>query len=181
MGGSQKGSYTYQWPRPALTVDAIIVTIESPAKVLLIKRKNDPYQGHWALPGGFVDEMEDLEHAARRELQEETSVDPSRIATMIQVGTYGEPGRDPRGWTVGIGYASLVFPEDINDIKAADDASDAQWFDIDCIPSPLAFDHKVILRNAFEKLAQEKAALENPGLRDLLLGAAEKQKGDWRR
>ena len=75
--------------------------------MLLIQRKNDPFAGSWALPGGFVDEGENLEQAAARELQEETSVDPTSVP-LVQVGAYGDPGRDPRGWTVSVAYCAVV-------------------------------------------------------------------------
>lgn len=87
-------------------------------QVLLVLRKNAPCKGAWALPGGFVDELEPLRRAAERELQEETSVDPSKVL-LSQFGTFGDPGRDPRGWTVTVGYASLVPGTDLG-VKASD-------------------------------------------------------------
>ena len=80
--------------------------------MLLIQRKNDPFAGSWALPGGFVDEGENLEQAAARELQEETSVDPTSVP-LVQVGAYGDPGRDPRGWTVSVAYCAVVPSSDM--------------------------------------------------------------------
>jgi 8-oxo-dGTP diphosphatase len=175
---SKEGEYTYRWPRPALTVDAIIVAAEQPPKVLLIQRKQDPYAGAWALPGGFVDEFEDLEKAARRELQEETSVDPKTVKTMIQVGAFGEAGRDPRGWTVGVGYAAVVPSSDL-DVQAADDAAAAQWFDIKKVPV-LAFDHKLMLRTSFERLAMDPLIINDSKLVETLKEAADALQGDWR-
>jgi 8-oxo-dGTP diphosphatase len=96
MAATASKKFIYDYSRPALTVDAILVSEEREPKVLLIQRRNDPYGGEWALPGGFVDEMEPLDKAAARELQEETSVDPAGIE-LVQTGTYGDPGRDPRG------------------------------------------------------------------------------------
>src|SRR6476660_8062009 len=93
--------YTYDYPRPAVTVDVVIVTREPTPRVLLIKRKHDPYAGRWALPGGFVDMDEPLEDAARRELLEETGV---RLARLEQLHTFGDPDRDPRGRTVSVVY-----------------------------------------------------------------------------
>src|SRR5580700_5526840 len=88
--GGQK--HTYEYPRPALTVDITIVTRESRPRVLLIRRKRDPFAGSWALPGGFVDENERLADAARRELAEETGL---TAADLEQLYTAGDPGRDP--------------------------------------------------------------------------------------
>ena len=109
-----EGQHTYRYPRPGLTVDACIVAEqkESNPRVLLIQRKHEPFAGAWALPGGFVDEGEPLNVAAARELQEETSVDPSTIA-IEQVGAYGDPGRDPRGWTVTVAYCAIVPSTDL--------------------------------------------------------------------
>jgi ADP-ribose pyrophosphatase YjhB (NUDIX family) len=103
--------YTYQYPRPGLTVDTCIIARPSPGenpKVLLIQRKFEPFAGSWALPGGFVDEGEPLEAAAARELQEETSVDVATSVSLEQVGAFGDPGRDPRGWTVTVAYCAVV-------------------------------------------------------------------------
>lgn len=102
-----EGQYTYKYPRPGLTVDCCILTQDAAPKVLLIKRKHDPFAGSWALPGGFVDEGERLIDAAKRELKEETSVDPGNMA-LEQVGAYGDPGRDPRGWTVSAVYCAIL-------------------------------------------------------------------------
>lgn len=102
--------YSYEWPRPGLTVDAALVAYpegDQPARVLLIQRKHPPCKDMWALPGGFVEENEPLEHAVARELQEETSVDPSAV-NLQQVMAFGDPGRDPRGWCVTIAFAALV-------------------------------------------------------------------------
>ena len=92
---STPGQFTYMYARPALTVDAIVVAAEEEPKVLLILRKNQPFQGMWATPGGYVDDGEPLDTAVARELQEETSIDPASIK-LIQIGTFGDPGRDPR-------------------------------------------------------------------------------------
>ena len=124
--------------------------------------------------------MEELEVAARRELQEETSINPDNVKKMIQIGAFSEAGRDPRGWTIGVGYAALVSVDDLNEAQAADDAADAKWFDIKCLPEPLAFDHKLIVRTAFEKLALEPSTSELPGMSSILLEAASSLSGDWR-
>lgn len=175
---SKQGSYTYEWPRPALTVDAILITKESPSKVLLIQRKQDPFAGSWALPGGFVDEYESLHTAAARELLEETSVDISKTGqSLIQIGTFGDAGRDPRGWTVGVGYATLVDSTDLG-VEAADDASAAEWYNIDELP-PLAFDHKLIIKTAFERMSTEAETGATPGLQAALQQAAAKLTPPW--
>lgn len=136
--------YTYEYERPGLTVDLVIIC-ELQNTVLLIQRGNEPFKGSWALPGGYVEAGETIAAAAKRELQEETGI--TGVA-LRQMGTYGDPGRDPRGWTatvVWIGY--VVEPV----AKAGDDAAAAKWFPIDELPS-LAFDHATILTDVFEKL-----------------------------
>lgn len=121
-----------------LAADTILIAEEN---VLLIKRKNEPFKGMWAFPGGFVDEGEDLPNAAARELLEETSVsvDAERLS---QFKTYGKPGRDPRFHTVSVVYA--VHLNEKPDAMAADDAAEVAWFSLDKLPE-MAFDHKAIL------------------------------------
>ena len=100
------GRYCYEYPRPAVTVDIVLFKIVgSDIQVLLIKRANNPFKGRWAFPGGFVDEFEPLEAAARRELEEETSL---TNVTIEQVRAFGDPGRDPRGHTVSVMFAGVV-------------------------------------------------------------------------
>ena len=141
---------TYDFPRPGLTVDLLVV---SPSReVLLVQRHNEPFQGSWALPGGFVEEMEPLEDAARRELREETGVE---VSELTQVMTVGEPGRDPRGWTVSVVYLARLDPKSVK-LAAGDDAADARWFPLDALPE-LAFDHRMILDHA-RPLADESSA-----------------------
>lgn len=132
-------SFQYKYPRPAVTVDIILVSDSFPRKVLLIKRLRDPFANSWAFPGGFVDEQEDLLVAAARELKEETNIEG---VSLTQFKTYGTPYRDPRGHTVSIVFWGEV-PETIP-FHAADDAADAQWFSFEELPE-LAFDHGVIL------------------------------------
>ncbi|GIL86788.1 hypothetical protein Vretimale_15630 [Volvox reticuliferus] len=172
--------YTYRYPRPALTVDAIIVSkpsSDTPAKLLLIKRKFPPFKDTWALPGGFVDEGEGLDAAAGRELQEETSVDPTTVS-LTQVGAFGDPGRDPRGWTITVAYAALVPSTNLG-VRAADDAKDARWFDVSMLPV-LAFDHKLVVRTALRQLAKQPTAAAVAGLPAILEAAANKLEGPWR-
>ncbi|KAG2487894.1 hypothetical protein HYH03_013476 [Edaphochlamys debaryana] len=173
------GKFCYQYPRPAVTVDTIIVSkpaAGAPAQLLLIKRKNPPFKDAWALPGGFVDESEGLDIAAARELQEETSVDPSSVS-LSQVGAFGDPGRDPRGWTITVAYAALVPTTNLG-VKAADDAKDARWFDISALPA-LAFDHKLVVRSSLRHLAKQPAAASVAGLAAALDSAADKLEGPW--
>ena len=99
-------SYTYEYPRPALTVDCVVFGMdEEDLKVLLIKRGLEPFLGKWALPGGFVRMDESLDAAARRELEEEAGIRPSHLE---QLYSFGEPGRDPRGRVVTVAYFALV-------------------------------------------------------------------------
>src|SRR4051794_41532192 len=135
---------TYEWPRPALTVDIALFTVRGTLnglrlEVLLIRRGGAPYKGRWALPGGFVREDEDLPDAAARELAEETGV---RGAFLEQVGAVGTPGRDPRGHVVTVVWMGLVAG-DRHRLSAAGDAAAARWFDV-AGPGPLpppALDH----------------------------------------
>lgn len=173
--------YTYQWPRPGLTVDTVIVARpqhNASAKLLLIKRKNPPCKGQWATPGGFVDENEPLDKAAARELQEETSVNPASVP-LIQVATYGDPGRDPRGWCVTVAYAALVPDTDLG-VKAADDAVDARWFELTKLHElQLAFDHKVIIRDCLHRLAEAPESRGSGELVEALESAAASLAGPW--
>jgi len=131
---------TYDHPRPAVTVDvAILREFDAGIQILLVRRAHEPYAGAWALPGGFVDENEGLEAAARRELREETGVEPPLVR---QFRAYGDPGRDPRGHTVTIVYVAEV-PADTEPV-AGDDAREARWFSLSAMPA-LAFDHGKII------------------------------------
>ncbi|MFT3685713.1 MAG: NUDIX domain-containing protein [Phycisphaerales bacterium] len=141
-------SYTYEYPRPALTVDCVIFGLdEDELKVLLIKRAGDPFKGRWALPGGFVDMDEGLEAAARRELEEETGL---RQAFMEQLYTFGDPGRDPRGRVVSVAYWALTRVL-AQPVRAASDAESAMWFGMSDLPK-LAFDHGAILTMAHARI-----------------------------
>ncbi|AMV23934.1 Bifunctional NMN adenylyltransferase/Nudix hydrolase [Gemmata sp. SH-PL17] len=151
MSTSSGQKHTYEYPRPALTVDVAIVTREARPRVLLIQRKKDPFAGSWAFPGGFVDENERLGDAARRELAEETGI---TIADLEQLYTAGDPGRDPRGWTVSVVYLAQVDPDALKPV-AADDASAVGLFPLDA-PPQLAFDHAVLLGRVRARLADRK-------------------------
>jgi 8-oxo-dGTP diphosphatase len=141
-------SPTYEHPRPALTVDCVVfAVIDEQLRVLLIRRAHAPFADGWALPGGFVDMDEDLETAARRELEEETGL---RDLFLEQLYTFGSPARDPRGRVVSVAYYALT---DLGgrSVEAASDASAADWFAVDDLPD-LAFDHAAILACALERL-----------------------------
>ena len=135
--------YTYRYPHPAVTADCVVFAEENGrTKLLLIERQSDPYKGCWAFPGGFMNIDETAEDAALRELAEETGI---RITHAVQVGAFSAVDRDPRERVLTIVYyARLTTP-----IRptAADDARQAQWFDLSDLP-PLAFDHANILRQA---------------------------------
>ena len=140
--------YIYDYPRPALTVDCILISKENGSyEVLLIQRKNPPFQDHWAFPGGFVDMDEDLETAAIRELEEETGVSGIEVEQICTVGT---PGRDPRGRTVSVIYLAYVQKSNIQ-AAAASDAKKVGWFPIDQLPL-LAFDHGKIMQQLLLKI-----------------------------
>ena len=146
---AQKGKYVYDWPRPMVTVDAAVFAFfDGKAKLLLINRKNDPFKGQWALPGGFVEIDEELEDAVARELAEETSLENVRLE---QLHTFGKCGRDPRGRLITIVFTG-VATQGVDEIKACDDAAETQWFDIAKLPENMAFDHQQVALMAIEKL-----------------------------
>lgn len=129
-----------------VTVDAVIFREKADGnELLLIRRKNDPFKGKWALPGGFVDEGEDLADAAKRELQEETGL---VVEGLQQLGAFGKPGRDPRQHTVSVAYTG--FATEDAEAVGADDADEAKWFLVSSLPE-LAFDHSDIIKLALEK------------------------------
>lgn len=142
--------YTYEYPRPSVTVDIVVYGYDGgkQLKLLLIKRGSDPYKGSWALPGGFVDMGENLETAALRELEEETGV---KDLFVEQLFTFGTPNRDPRGRVISVAYFSLVNLQD-HPVAAASDADKAEWFSLDELPD-LAFDHSDIIKTANDRLA----------------------------
>ena len=145
----KEGKYVYDWPRPMVSVDIAVFTFsEGKAKLLLIKRKNEPFKGRWALPGGFVEMDEELEDSAARELAEETGLAGVPIQ---QMHTFGECGRDPRGRQITIVFTGIATKGQ-GKIKAGDDAAEARWFDIEKLPKDLAFDHNEIVKFAVEKL-----------------------------
>ncbi len=141
--------YTYDYPRPALTVDPVIFTLrEDSLQVLLVQRGDEPFAGMWALPGGFVNQHESLEEAALRELEEETGL---KEAYLEQLYTYGDPGRDPRGRVVTVAYFALIPADAPVRPEGGSDASQARWFPAAQLP-PLAFDHAQIVSYALRRL-----------------------------
>jgi len=151
----------HEYPRPMVTVDVVIFTLrENDLQVLLVRRRNPPFAGMWAIPGGFVDIDEPLEAAARRELEEETGV---RDVHLEQFHTFGDPGRDPRGRTITVAYLALVRADQVRP-RAGDDAAEAGWWSMRALP-PLAFDHDRILARALTHLRQRlKCFAMPPGL-----------------
>ena len=150
--------FCYDYPRPAVTVDIVVCT-DGLSDVLLIQRKHAPFEGCWALPGGFIGMEETLEAAALRELEEETGV--SNV-TLTEVGVFGALSRDPRGRVITVAYAAVLEKSALN-IKAGSDASAVAWFSTalfdetrklkPAVKRPkLAFDHSEIIRKALEKL-----------------------------
>ena len=143
-------SYRYEYERPALTVDCVIFGLdleEESLQVMLIERDLEPFAGMWAIPGGFVRNGETLEQAAVRELQEETGITG---VFLEQLYTFGDPGRDPRGWVVSVAYYALVSPEKYA-LRATTDARQARWFPVTALPR-LAFDHAEILKVALGRV-----------------------------
>jgi 8-oxo-dGTP diphosphatase len=175
--------FTYPYPRPAVTCDAVVFTMRGDdLAVLLIRRKEEPFRGLWALPGGYVNENESLDRAAARELAEETGISSAKLE---QIGAFGDPGRDPRGHTVTIAWLTFLVSEP--KVTAGDDAAAAEWhafrtLALDGGPTPrsapvtkarakartaprrtsrsgsaqvrLAFDHAKILARAYRRLCQ---------------------------
>lgn len=140
--------FTYEHPRPAVTVDCAVFGVdEEDLKVLLVQRGLEPFLGRWALPGGFVREDEGVDEAARRELEEETGL--ARVF-LEQLFTFGAPGRDPRGRVISVAHYALVKLAD-HRVRAATDAREARWFPVRDTP-PLAFDHDRILQAALARL-----------------------------
>ena len=127
---------------PRLTTDGVILQGK---KILLIKRKNEPFKGKWALPGGFVEYGEKVEDTVIREVYEETGL-KTKIRNIV--GIYSDPNRDPRGHTI-----TVVYILDIQDgeLKGGDDASDAKFFDLKDLPE-LSFDHNIIVKDTIRRI-----------------------------
>ena len=130
---AEQGKYVYEWPRPMVTVDAVVFSTAGPRpRVLLIKRGRDPNKGLWACPGGFL------------ELKEETGLGGVELK---QMHAFGNIGRDPRGRLITIAYTGVIA--EAREVRAGDDAEEAKWFDIDELPE-VAFDHEVVVKMAIE-------------------------------
>ncbi len=140
--------YTYKYPRPAVTVDAIVVK-KGTGELLLIQRANDPFAGKWALPGGFVEMDELLVDSCKRELEEETGLKLDKLEFFKLCDA---PDRDPRGRTISAVYYG--FANDTAEVQGADDALNADWFSFDNLPD-LAFDHADIIREFVTKILQK--------------------------
>jgi len=149
---NKKGKYVYDWPRPMVTTDALVFAFShGKVKVLLIKRGKEPFLGRWAIPGGYVDMEEELTNAAARELAEETGLTNVKLE---QFHTFGKIGRDPRGRQITVVFTGIA--EKAGKVQGGDDASEAQWFDIEKLPKPLAFDHNEVLAMAIKSLKRKK-------------------------
>lgn len=141
-------SFTYKYARPALTVDCVVFGLDQDdLKILLIQRDGEPYAGEWAMPGGFVDMDETPEHAAIRELEEETGLTD---VYLEQLYTFGSVHRDPRERVVSVAHYALVNIEG-REVQAASDARNVAWFSLCDVPK-LAFDHEEILQMALDRL-----------------------------
>jgi len=149
MARQSKAKYTYDYPRPAVTVDIVALSRDSEPQALLIRRKHEPFAGLWAIPGGFVEMEETLEAAARRELREETGV---KAGKLIQLRTFGDPRRDPRGRTISVVYLTKVDRKKVTP-EAADDAAEVGWHSLHR-PPRLAFDHARILAHVRRALKE---------------------------
>ncbi len=139
--------YSYDFPRPSVSVDAVIFKKEKDRLlILLIQRDHYPFEGMWALPGGFIEMEETLAESIARELEEETGL---KSIALEQLYTSGDPGRDPRGRTITVVYWGIA--DEHVTVRAGDDARKAGWFPVDEIP-PLAFDHDRIVTMALERM-----------------------------
>jgi 8-oxo-dGTP diphosphatase len=159
--------YTSDYPIINVTVDVVVLIIdEGELRALMVRRGAPPYQGRWALPGGFVEVDEDLETSARRELVEETGVSADEVR-IEQLATYGAPKRDPRGRTLSVAWLAILPAS--SDPQAGSDASHAAWKPVDTLlgRTRLAFDHKRILSEAVERT---RAKLEYTNLATAFLG-----------
>jgi 8-oxo-dGTP diphosphatase len=154
---AEKGKYVYEWPRPMVTADAAVFSFaRGRVRLLLVNRKRAPYEGHWAIPGGFVEIDEELEDAVARELAEETGL---ANVPLEQMRAYGTVGRDPRGRTITVVFIGIALAGQTG-VKGGDDAAEARWFDIDRLPEKMAFDHAAIARFAIRRLKRMKAYRE---------------------
>lgn len=145
--------FSYEYPRPAVTADCVVIGIDAERRrrVLLIRRRHDPYKDCWAFPGGFLEMDETLEQCARRELAEETCI--SAPLRFEELKSFSTVDRDPRGRTITVAFLAVVDLASLPPARGGDDAAEARWFDLDQLPN-LAFDHNEILRCALQRLQQ---------------------------
>ena len=144
-----KETFSYRYPHPAVTTDVVVFTIrDGRLSILLVERANPPYQGEWALPGGFLDIDEDLDACAARELAEETGI---RGVYLEQLYTFGATHRDPRERVISVTYYALVPQDALSTPRAASDAADVGWHSFENLPA-LAFDHAEIVAMAHRRL-----------------------------
>lgn len=146
--------YQYDYEMPSIAADVVLLTMAEP-KILLIKRGKDPFKGKHALPGGYINIGEEADVAAARELQEETGIQFD-ANSLKPISVYSKPGRDPRGRVVS--FAFLAISDSLPNVKAGDDASDAEFVSLGKVTSgelTLAFDHLQIVNDAL-KLTKEK-------------------------
>jgi len=149
--------YCYDYPRPMVTVDAVLLRIrDGQLQTLLIKRAAPPHKGKWALPGGFIKMKETLEQSALREVAEETGL--ARIPFLTKLNVYGDPGRDPRGRVITVAFLGILSGD--NRASAGDDAAALQWTPVNALPDTLAFDHNSIINDALELVANRAAGDE---------------------
>ena len=139
--------FCYPYPHAAITADCIVFGYDpnKTLRVLLVKRRNEPYKDCWAFPGGFMEIDEDLETCARREVMEETGM---ALGEVFQFRSYSAVDRDPRELVITVVHFAF---EALAEVKGSDDAAEARWFDIDNLPK-LAFDHRTIIHELFEFL-----------------------------
>ncbi|MFW5759162.1 MAG: NUDIX domain-containing protein [Bacteroidota bacterium] len=147
--------FTYEYPRPAVTTDAVIFDLKGNKKedlnILLIKRKNEPFKDSWALPGGFMDIEETLEECVAREVEEETGIKGMKF---YQLEAFSSVDRDPRHRTISVAFWG--FCHKTPQKKASSDAVDVKWFDLKSLPQ-LAFDHDLIVKKALKRALEVMA------------------------
>jgi len=142
-------TFSYRYPHPAVTTDVVVFSIRAQRlHLLLVQRANPPFQGQWALPGGFLDIGEDIDSCAARELAEETGL---RDLFLEQLYTFGAPRRDPRERVISVAYYALVCSDRLPEPVASSDAAAVAWFPFDELPQT-AFDHVEIIAKAHERL-----------------------------
>lgn len=147
-------SYTYEYPRPAVTADCAVFAYNgSRLNVLLIERGNDPYKGCWAIPGGFMNMDETAEECARRELREETGLS---VTNIREIGSFTAVDRDPRRRVLSIAFYTLL--RQLPEVMGADDAAKALWWPVDEVPQ-LAFDHALMLHKALQCLRRDSDSI----------------------